>query len=63
MYLCLYSKSQLKMSSTQLERRGHCLNSTSYEKRSDFNEPQDSYASTVGWAAKKVNSCSRQVLS
>lgn len=31
-YRCLDSKTQLKMSSTQLERRGCCLNSTSYEK-------------------------------
>lgn len=33
MYLQLDSKSQLKMANTQLERRGHCLNSTPYGKK------------------------------
>lgn len=33
MYLQLDSKSQLKMAYAQLERGGHCLNSTSYEKK------------------------------
>lgn len=36
MYLHLDSKSQLKMANTQLERRGHCLNSSSYGKKYDF---------------------------
>lgn len=37
MYLRLDSEGQLKMSKTQLERRGNCFNSTSHEKKSDFN--------------------------
>lgn len=56
MYQHLDSKSQLKISNTQLERKGHCPNSSSYEKNSISIYPEITLHQQQDAAAKKLTS-------